>query len=149
MPRPRLCRRVGFRPSVTYFKPAGIRLVDLEESVLTVDELEALRLKDFQGLGQEACAAKMNISQPTFHRLVSSARRKVADAIVNAKAVRVDGGNFVMSGEGAGNRGRGRGFGCIPAICVCLACGHEEPKARGVSCADAACPVCGIKMAMK
>jgi predicted DNA-binding protein (UPF0251 family) len=96
MPRPRLCRRVGFQPNVTYFKPAGIRMVDLEESILTVDEFEAVRLKDLLGLEQETAAKKMGISQPTFHRLVLCARKKIADAIVNGKAIKIEGGNFKM-----------------------------------------------------
>ena len=94
MPRPRRCRIVGSTPNVTYFKPAGIRMVDLEEVNLTVDEYEAVRLKDLEGLEQEDCARKMNISQPTFHRLVLSARKKIADSIVNGKAIRIEGGNF-------------------------------------------------------
>ncbi|MFH0859801.1 MAG: DUF134 domain-containing protein [Candidatus Altiarchaeota archaeon] len=94
MPRPRLCRRVECEPDVTYFKPAGIRLVDLEESTLTVDEFEAMRLKDRLGLKQDKCAKRMGISQPTFHRLVTSARRRISDAIVNGKAVRIEGGTF-------------------------------------------------------
>ena len=106
MPRPRLCRRVGFMPGVTYFKPAGIRMVDLEESILAVDEFEAIRLKDLMGLEQEECAKKMNISQPTFHRLVLSARRKVADAIVSGKAIKIEGGNFKDVSK-AGRHGRG------------------------------------------
>jgi len=94
MARPRLCRRVWFNPNVTYFKPRGIQLRELEETVLNVDEFEAVRLKDLEGLGQEECAKKMNISQPTFHRLVLSARKKVADAIVNGKAIKIEGGNY-------------------------------------------------------
>ena len=94
MPRPRLCRRVYFNPSVTYFKPRGVRLRDLNESILTIDELESVRLKDLEGLEQETAAKKMNISQPTFHRLVLSARKKIADAIVNGKAIKIEGGNF-------------------------------------------------------
>jgi predicted DNA-binding protein (UPF0251 family) len=94
MVRPRLCRRVGFNPDVTYFKPRGIPLVELEEVILPVDEFEAVRLKDLEGLEQEKCAKKMNISQPTFHRLVLSARKKIADAIINGKAIRIEGGNY-------------------------------------------------------
>ena len=94
MSRPRRCRRVGFKPNVTYFKPAGIRMVDLEEINLNVDEFEAVRLKDFKGLSQDLCAERMNVSQPTFHRLVISARRKISDSIVNGKALVVKGGNF-------------------------------------------------------
>ena len=94
MVRPRLCRRVRFNPDVTYFKPRGIPLRELEEVILPVDEYEAVRLKDLEGLEQEECAKKMNVSQPTFHRLVSSARKKIADAIINGKAIKIEGGNF-------------------------------------------------------
>ena len=90
MPRPRGFRRIGSRPDTTYFKPAGIRIVDLEESVLTIDEFEAIRLKDLQGMTQEEAAKKMNISQPTFHRIVNEARKKIADAIVHGKAIRIE-----------------------------------------------------------
>ncbi|MFX1508539.1 MAG: DUF134 domain-containing protein [Promethearchaeota archaeon] len=107
MARPRRCRRVGSTPNVTYFKPAGIRMVDLEEINLTVDEYEAVRLKDLEGLEQEECAKKMNISQPTFHRLVLSARKKIADSIVNGKAIRIEGGNFEIFPKSKG-RGKGR-----------------------------------------
>ncbi|MBU5688721.1 MAG: DUF134 domain-containing protein [Candidatus Aenigmarchaeota archaeon] len=96
MPRPRRCRRIFFKPNITYFKPAGLRIVDLEEVVLTVDEIEALRLKDFLDLEQEEAAKKMNVSQPTFHRIVSSARKKIADAIINGKALRIEGGNYIF-----------------------------------------------------
>jgi len=94
MVRPRLCKRVRFNPSITYFKPRGIPLRELEEVILHVDEYEAVRLKDLEGLEQEDCAKKMNISQPTFHRLVLSARKKIADAIINGKAIRIEGGNY-------------------------------------------------------
>jgi predicted DNA-binding protein (UPF0251 family) len=71
----------------------------LEEVVLTLDEFEAVRLKDLEGLDQEECAKKMNISQPTFHRLVTMARRKIADSIVNGKALKIEGGNFKVIGR--------------------------------------------------
>ncbi len=94
MTRPKLHRRVEFEPIFTYYKPAGIRMRELDESILTVDEFEALRLKDLLGLEQGEAAAKMNISQPTFHRLILSARKKIADAIVNGKAIKIEGGNY-------------------------------------------------------
>jgi len=94
MVRPRLCRRVRFNPNVTYFKPRGILLRKLEETILNVDEFEAVRLKDLEGLEQEECAKKMDISQPTFHRLVLSARKKISDAIVNGKAIKIEGGTY-------------------------------------------------------
>ena len=96
MVRPRRCRKVGFEPNVTYFKPAGVRMRDLEEMIISVDEFEAIRLKDFLGLEQEDCAKKMDISQPTFHRLILSARKKIADSIVNGKALKIEGGDFII-----------------------------------------------------
>jgi len=84
-------------PGVTFFKPAGIPLKFLEEVQLTVEEAEAIRLKDLEGLEQAAGAAKMNISRPTFQRILASARQKIADALLNGKAIRIEGGNFEMS----------------------------------------------------
>jgi predicted DNA-binding protein (UPF0251 family) len=97
MPRPSKCRRVAYLPEITYFKPAGHPLRDLEEVVLSVEEVEAIRLKDIEGLEQEAGAARMNVSRPTFQRILASARQKVADAILNGKAVSIKGGNFEMA----------------------------------------------------
>jgi predicted DNA-binding protein (UPF0251 family) len=84
-------------PDVTYFKPAGIPLRDLEEVCMSIEEAEAVRLKDLEGLEQEQGADKMNISRPTFQRVLASARQKVADALLNGKAIRIEGGNFEMS----------------------------------------------------
>jgi uncharacterized protein len=94
MSRPIKCRRVNFLPQVTYFKPAGIPMRNLEEVCLSVEELEAIRLKDLEGLEQEQGAERMNISRPTFQRVLTSARQKIADALFNGKAVRIEGGNF-------------------------------------------------------
>ena len=97
MPRPRRCRWVGSEPNTRYFKPRGVPLTHLEETVLTVDEMEAVRLADLEGLYQERAAKRMNVSRQTFGRIVSSARRKMADAIIHAKAIRIEGGNYVMA----------------------------------------------------
>ncbi len=97
MPRPIKWRRVDSIPAVTHFKPAGIPLHALEEVNLTVEEAEAIRLKDLQGLEQEECAQKMQISRPTFHRVLESARKKLADALLNGKAIRIEGGNFELA----------------------------------------------------
>lgn len=150
MPRPRRFRRVRFEPNVTYFKPAGIRMNELEDSILAVDEFEAVRLKDLEGLDQEKAAKKMNISQPTFHRLILTARKKLADAIVNGKAIKIEGGNYTMVQQkgirqGRG-RGMGRGFGGPATACVCTKCGHKEPKTRGIPCATRQCPKCKTLM---
>jgi Predicted DNA-binding proteins len=94
MPGRRRCRRVGCPPAFTEFLPAHTGNDTHEETVLTVDEFEAVRLKDLEGLEQCECAAKMEISQPTFHRLVTGARKKVADALTNGKTIKIEGGNF-------------------------------------------------------
>jgi len=69
----------------------------LEEVCLSVDEAEAVRLKDLEGLEQEEGADKMGISRPTFQRVLMSARQKVADALLNGKAIRIEGGNFELA----------------------------------------------------
>jgi predicted DNA-binding protein (UPF0251 family) len=74
------------------FKPAGIPAMALEIVVLTLDEVEALRLADALGLYQEQAAARMGISHPTFSRIVGRARAKLADALINGKAMRLEGG---------------------------------------------------------
>lgn len=99
MPRPIKWRRVAFMPQVTYFKPTGVPAHLLEGVALSVEELEAIRLKDVEGLQQEECAQRMRISRPTFHRVLESARRKVADALINGKAVRIEGGNFALASQ--------------------------------------------------
>ena len=91
MARPRLFRKIMFNPEIVYFKPRGVPMMDLLEVVLQIDEYEAIRLKDLEGMEQSECAKKMKISQPTFHRLVISARKKIADAIVNGKAIKIEG----------------------------------------------------------
>ena len=97
MGRRHLWRKVSSIPLITYFKPAGIRMAELEEVRLLVEEAEAIRLKDLEGLEQEECAQKMNISRSTFSRLLDSARQKIADALLNGKAIRIEGGNFEMA----------------------------------------------------
>jgi uncharacterized protein len=92
MPRPCRCRRIRCNPDANYFKPRGIPLVNLEEVNLTLDELEAIRLADLEGLYQEDAAKKMNISRQTFGNIVNSAHKKTADALLNAKALKIEGG---------------------------------------------------------
>ena len=94
MPRPQKFRLVTHTPGFTYFKPQGIPMPLLDEVVLTIDEFEALRLADLQGLSQEAAATRMKISRATFGRIIEKARRTLADAIVNGKAIRIEGGNY-------------------------------------------------------
>lgn len=89
MPRPKRARRLRFDPHVTYFKPRGIPLRQLEEVELMRDELEAIKLYNIDGLDQTAAAKQMNISQPTFARLLNKANQKIADAIINGKAIKI------------------------------------------------------------
>ena len=97
MGRRHLWRRVSFIPPVTHFKPAGIPVASLNEVRLLVEEAEAVRLKDLEGLEQEECAQKMNVSRTTFSRILDSARQKIADALLNGKAIRIEGGKFEMA----------------------------------------------------
>lgn len=106
MSRPRLCRKVLCTPKITYFKPAGIPMIDLEEIILNIDEFEAVRLKDLEEFDQEKCAEIMNISQPTFHRLLLSARKKIADSMVHGKGIKIEGGNFEIAHCAKRNRMR-------------------------------------------
>jgi len=89
---------------VTFFKPRGIPLAELKEVSVTVEELEAVRLKDLEGVEQEPTAAQMGISQPTLHRILLSARRKIADALVNGKALKIEGGTYVLREDAANRR---------------------------------------------
>ena len=91
MARPRKPRCIQFTPTTTYFKPAGVPLRTLEEVGLSMDELEALRLKDVEGLVQEECARQMQLSQSTFQRILAGARGKVATALVSGSAIRIEG----------------------------------------------------------
>lgn len=97
MPRPFNPRRVGMVPVCTYYKPQGIPLRILQQVNLAVDEIEAVRLVDYNGLYQADAAAKMNISRQTIGRILESAHKKIADALVNGKALSIEGGNFEMT----------------------------------------------------
>jgi uncharacterized protein len=117
MPRPRMDRRIGHQPPVRFYKPQGIPLGQLRGVTLTLDGLEAIRLADAEGLDHEEAAARMGISRPTFSRLVAEARAVVARALVNGWAIRIDGGNYILTdaetpvAPGRRRCRRGRGFG--------------------------------------
>lgn len=89
MPRPKIARRVRFEPGVTYYKPRGVPLSELDEVELERDELEALKLHDVDGLEQVEAAKKMGVSQPTFGRILDKAYKKLAQAMVEGKAIRI------------------------------------------------------------
>ncbi len=96
MPRPKCCRHVAAMPDKTCFRPQGIADSSIEEVLLTLDEYEAIRLADREGLYQEQAALMMNVSRQTFGRIIESAHRKVADVLVNGKALKIEGGDVSM-----------------------------------------------------
>ncbi len=105
-------RTVNSTPGDTFFKPRAIPLRELEISRLTVDEYEAIRLADFEGLEQAEAGERMGISRQTFARIVRSARYKIADALVNGKAICIEGGHYRFPSDSplwAGRVGRGGG----------------------------------------
>ncbi len=120
MPRPRHCRRIAHLPQANYYKPRGIPLSVLQQITLMVDELEAIRLTDLEGLYQAQAAEKMNISRQTLGRILESAHRKIADALVNGKALLIKGGTIELADaasdaghthrfrHGPGGQGRGQ-----------------------------------------
>ncbi|MDD3851533.1 MAG: DUF134 domain-containing protein [Firmicutes bacterium] len=97
MPRPVKWRRVGHLPVESFFAPGGKEKSTLEEVVLKVEELEAMRLKDIEGLNQEQCAERMNISRQTFQLIIDRARGKTARALVEGKAIRIRGGKYTVN----------------------------------------------------
>ena len=94
MARPVKLRCVEQLPSTGFFRPMGVPTNTLQEVRLSLEEVESVRLKDLEGLEQEQCAQRMRISRPTFHRILELARGKLADALVNGKAIQIEGGNF-------------------------------------------------------
>jgi predicted DNA-binding protein (UPF0251 family) len=155
MPRPRRIRRIFFEPGIDFFKPAGVMMRNLKENILTKDELEAVRFIDYEKIEQSKVAKKMKISQPTLSRLLSSARKKIADSLVNGKAIRIKGGNYKMvrprggrfRAPASGGRGRMQGFAAGPGgICKCPKCGYEQPQIRSQPCMNKKCPKCGTRM---
>ncbi|MCF7940649.1 MAG: DUF134 domain-containing protein [Spirochaetia bacterium] len=129
MPRPRKNRKIFGAPPFDLFKPAGIPFNELETITLTLDELEALRLADFEGLYQEEAAQLMEVSRQTFGNIVAMARQKCAEALLQGKMLLIEGGDFEIDYE------RRR---------ICKGCGrswrtmqHEDQK--GVRC-----PACDV-----
>ena len=92
MPRPIKVRRISCNPEANYFKPRGIPVAELEEVVLSEDELEAIRLADLEGFYQEKAANEMNISRQTFGNIIRAAHKKIADVLMYGKALKIEGG---------------------------------------------------------
>ena len=129
MPRPHKCRRIAAEPEVTSFKPAGVAGRSLVEIALRLDELEALRLADLEGLYHDAAAERMGVSRATFGRLIADARHKVADALLNSKMLVFKGGHIAMT--------KMRGF-------QCNKCGELFEAPHGTE-RPSECPACHSK----
>jgi predicted DNA-binding protein (UPF0251 family)/DNA-directed RNA polymerase subunit RPC12/RpoP len=131
MPRPVKWRRIEKLPAVPFFIPSEKGIAEVPEIIVKLEELEAVRLKDLEGLEQEECAEKMSVSRPTFQRILLSAREKIADSLVNGKVIQIEGGNFTRN------------------ICPvrCTDCGREWKesfeKIETIKNGTYACPSCG------
>lgn len=134
MARPTKWRRIEIIPAVQHFVPADGEGADFLENVLKLEELEAIRLKDLEGYEQEECAERMEVSRPTFQRILLAAREKVADSLIHGKAIRIEGGNFTRN------------------ICPvrCVNCGNEWMESfenmTSIQNGEYACPKCGSKL---
>jgi predicted DNA-binding protein (UPF0251 family) len=108
MPRPHKPRKIGGPPEATVFKPAGIPAHDLDWITMTLDEYEAVRLVDGEGLQQEEGAELMDVSRPTVTRILARGRRKLAQMLTKACALTIEGGVVCQrGGRGRGKHGRG------------------------------------------
>lgn len=136
MARPIKNRRIEFVPEVTMFKPCKVPQCEINtketgEIILTLDEVEAIRLKDLEDLEQEDCAVKMEVSRPTFQRILSIARKKIAEALIEGKAIKFEGGSYKVAM---------RYFKCHECVYT-----FEVPYGNGVKGRDMNCPRCKKK----
>lgn len=115
MARPPSCRKISGTPVAGVFKPAGIPARELQFLVLSLDEFEALKLADLEGKYQEEAARLMHISRPTFGRIIESAHRKVAEALVLGKALRIEGGPVAVTAGTSPQQGEAMNI-CIPIL---------------------------------
>ncbi len=131
MARPTKWRKIENIPAIPYFVPSDKDIPEIEKNILKLEELEAIRLKDLEGLEQEECASKMEVSRPTFQRILISAREKVADSLINGKTILIEGGNFTLN------------------ICPvkCSSCGKEWMESyenlEAIKSGEYTCPSCG------
>ncbi|MEI6758132.1 MAG: DUF134 domain-containing protein [Chlorobium sp.] len=139
--RPTNCRSVEDLPKITCFRPEGVPQKELQSILLTIDELEAIRLADKEGLYQADAAIRMNVSRPTFGRILEAAHKKVADAIVDGKKLCIEGGVFRSLCDTLPSE--------RPDICVCPQCGHEVPHQKGEPCRENTCAHCGASLKRK
>lgn len=129
MPRPRRHRHIRSAFDYDYFKPCATCLQDTDEVLLKMEEMESIRLKDYLGMDQREAADHMKVSQPTFHRILTEARRKIAYALVCGRAIRIHGGTYEMAM--ASKR-----------LFRCYDCQHGWEEMRGTGRPEN-CPKCG------
>jgi uncharacterized protein len=130
MARPQKNRRVAFNPAISYFKPRGIPMLQLEEVRLTVDQREAIRLSDLLGMSHEEAGHRMGVSRATFGRIIQLGRKALADALINGKAIKVEGGNYRIVDS---NR-----------VFECKSCSHSWEEEKGTG-RPRRCPRCRQK----
>lgn len=128
MARPQKDRIVTCDPAISYFKPRGVPLRQIEEVRLTIDQMEALRLADLEGLSQEEAGSMMGVSRATFGRIIQKARQVVAEAIIHGKAILLEGGNYQIKST--------------DRLFACVRCGYQWTAACGTG-RPARCPDCG------
>ncbi len=122
-------------PTFNHFAPVGTE-ENREIVILTLDELEAIRLADMQGMYQEDAAQLMGISRATFGRILEEARKKVAEAIIQGKELRIQGGTVVLSEI----------WQETTEFCFCPTCGFRKPHTPGIPCREEICPNCGTHL---
>ncbi|MDJ0828845.1 MAG: DUF134 domain-containing protein [Desulfobacterales bacterium] len=127
MARPQKHRIVGFNPNTRYFKPRGIPMGELAKIRLTLDEFEAIRLADLQGLSHAQAGNKMGVSRATFSRIIQNARKTIADALINGKAISIEGGNYKII--------------CSDRTFICADCDNRWEETSGTG-RPAGCPFC-------
>lgn len=124
MSRPKKCRMVGFVPNNSCFHP---QLYNKDEIVLSIEEVESIRLSDYLEMEQDSAAESMNVSRGTFQRIINVARKKTADALVNGKTIRIDGGYYeLLAGKSCCKRYNGN---CKRKECEkCKDCEHNKSE---------------------
>ncbi len=153
---------VSFEHHLRHFKPEDCKESNFGEIVLTVDELEAMRLSFLENLFQIEAAERMGVHQSTFQRALRRALEKITEAFIYGKSIKIEGGNYRMPGKdgigpvgngpGVGRgRGRNRGGGNSgpEGTCKCPKCEHEIPHKPGVPCIEMKCEKCGTSMVRK
>lgn len=121
-------------PAMEGFKPFGIPMTNIQSVVLHYEEYEAIRLTDYEGKTHEEAAESMGVSRPTFTRVYEKARKTIAAAFVEGKAIFIEGGDYHMEGH------RHTGY------CICVNCDERFPHRLGIPCRESRCPNCGKKL---